>query len=385
MTIQSKYFVSDKSCFSILVEILSIVIILSQGSTTFAQIVQEKNPSQQENAVKHYNVSSDAFSKTTFCPQSSFQPTAREIWVEFLFGKSFKKNSHPQFAFNNTFSKSQSKTSNSSSSPHPQSIGQSNKEQIINFQTSPSTLETVQLRQSFERVPSTGLPALTPEQRRQRIEELDAFLKSKSSLFVANDVNPEQQEFLKPQPLRLSNVESSIPNAQNSNINNNNRYSDSKIKQTSGEVRLVPPNTGTRSVRNALSQTDASSKTRVSTTQYEQRASRTSAPKYSNLPQASTIIPTRPQALRISDRSFISTEVVKLPSLGKLEETHVQTSAVQIPETNPLPTYTDSSNISSRPQSGGFINSSEEVKQANVELVKKTFRPKSNFINPKDL
>ena len=261
------------------------------------------NAAQTQDATT--SASNETATRTTNEVETRQNPAPREIWSAFFFGRPKRATAKPQFAF--SFLQSQPRPFSENAVIDRNANDNRNfffgSEEYQGFPESNNSAYTEQpTARSLNSNESPEAPSVEntvqspiPQRQntvRQRIEELDRFLNEKTNEYVrANRSLPDVRSYYG-------------WNAPNDTVADNDsqgevsydtetaRINRSKIRQTSAEVPLRERNDNDR---------------------------------YSRL----HAIPERPNGLKISDSSYISTEVARLPVAGSLNENPTSSSENQ--------------------------------------------------------
>ncbi|MDD3589410.1 MAG: hypothetical protein PHO46_03960 [Thermoguttaceae bacterium] len=328
------------------------------------------------------------------------KPTASEIWSAFLLGSpKAKKVSKPKFAFSRNENVSNSsrtfpllrqspfeKTPQIADNKQPNSYlpQQITNDRITGYnRTTPPEYNTAQQNNTIPRQigetivqgkqVSDQVKSLSDIQ--QKIKELDKYLAE------------NQPSITYMQSPRLE-YDASIDGPQRANS--------SKIRQTSAET----PIRSNGGIRTSLYEEKVSSLNgnRIETMQYIQSAQKNDQStkkaremfKQSQNMSIPEVLPVRPNALQISERSFVSTEIVRLPKPGNL----ASPSPIPIRQLTNMPstlgtglTETENEPTFVQPQitprvTNSSSNEDEAIVQPNTSNV---LRPRGSFINPRDL
>ncbi len=289
-------------------------------------------------------------SLSTSYPQTPLNDNSNtEILTKFLFG-SQQKYTKPRFAF--SFNK---RNTESLPPQEPESIHNFHQKQS----SLPDSTRIANTNTQFFQSPSSIRPNnITPNaaQRRQRIKELDDFFANSPLTTLYN-----QERSSSALNERPNITEDHTPHQ---TFSSNQLSEASKIRQVNAEEKV--------SVNSSSQPLPSHQNASQSPQNISESNRRPIIP-----PTASQSIPQRPQALKLSSRSFISTEVVELPKPGTLDQSSPVASGAS--SKNSIEKNIQSSSLNKRK-----VVSDVEKTPANVSP-RPTLRSKAQFIDPKDL
>ena len=320
--------------------------------------------------------------------RASQRSTASEIWSTLLLGNPRQKVSKPKFAFSSrrnayekhrifpSYEQSRQNLVNDSSVSKTQYPARSNASPVL-IQNDSIDTQTNELfsRQNGESISENSRleerKKLEELDTKRRIEELDRYLAvnrppSETVRLAQPGVGESvaSKEFPKTYPIRQASGET--PKLLNNGIKSP-MFEDILPFQNNGTVTNTP---NLRSSRQALPVADLALEKRIPET-----------------------LPVRPTALQISERSFLSTEIVRLPTPGNLS--FPQTKSATQEATNRNANDTNSSFSGRTPtfvspegasKSNSIpVESKETVRQLNTDHNSRVPQSKGKFVNPRNL
>ena len=320
----------------------------------------------------------------------SARPTTSEIWSALLLGNSRQRVSKPRFAFSprrNAYDYYRTFPSNAQTRQNLENnrlISQTLQHapqyaySVPRRQSPALEKEELQTNELLFKQDDESISATTPNAEseksaleiEQRIEELNQYLAVNRppaedlQLPQLKDEEPATpKEFPKRYPIRQTAGETP-------------KFLNGKTKSSLFEEKLPSRNNG---VVTGL----PNIRSNRQTTPVVDLASEKTAPES---------LPVRPNALQISERSFISTEIVRLPASGNIsfpsKKTTTQktstrnTTGAELQPSEGEPTFVQPDETVVNSISDGTKDS---ARQRNAETNANVLRPKGKFINPRDL
>ena len=343
-------------CFSTAALLLSCRLVYSQSNASIPPenangrvFSAQDSPRFEER--KDYGV------ERQYEPKRDGQTTAG-IWSALFFGSKQRSVSKPRFAF--SFNRPSLFNAQPSYSIQPNTLGNAPQKTLTQpYASSPQQLQQPEVQSEIADDGRDAAPeSIDPSEiTRLRIAELEAYLESRQQHYSAN------AEFEPLSPL-AQNQRELIEKKGSNSIQDQKiaRLNRSKIRQTSGSV---------------------------------------SASQSGNA--ANIRLPIRPEGLRISDHSFISTDVVRLPSPGdlakplsqserkNLQQQKEKSTVSQIQKPAPqgnkenTPTFDKPKFLS--PANDAQVTKARPLtnRQNASNSPQTTLRPSAKFINPKDI
>ena len=343
-------------CFSTAALLLSCRLVYSQSNASVL-------PENANGRVTNVHNSSSAEERLYYGVERQYEPkrdgqTSAEIWSALFFGSKQRSVSKPRFAF----SFNRPGLFNAQPSPNVQLNSSGNEPQNTLAQPYASSHQQLLQSEHQSEIADDGRDdtpeAIDPSEiTRLRIAELEAYLESRQQHYNAN----AEFELFSPQ---AQNQRELIEENGNNSIQAQKiaRLNRSKIRQTSGAVP-------------------------------SSRAGNAADIK----------MPVRPEGLRISDHSFISTDVVRLPSPGGLAKPLSQSERQNLQQQNeksavsqsPKPAPQGNKENTPTFDKPKFLSPANAAQVAKVRPLpnkqsvssspQTTLRPNAKFIDPKDI